>query len=175
MQIKRSKKKLSNKEKQFDDVFREFYKPLFLFARKIIPDSEIISDLLQDVFEKVWYKFEDLNSINNIQSYLFSSIRNECLNYIRRQKVKDEYYQYELKNKELELNHFSEDKSLYEDERLKKVNTIINNLPDKYKEVVVLSRLNNYSNKEISKELDIPVRTVETRLYRGLKKIKEEL
>ena len=106
MRTKRGIRSKGSKESKFDEVFRENYQALFLYASKFIPEKDIVADLVHDVFEKIWTRFEDIEKINNIRAYLFSSIRNECLNYLRRQKVKEDYINYETYNRENELDYF---------------------------------------------------------------------
>ncbi|VAW18156.1 hypothetical protein MNBD_BACTEROID01-2851 [hydrothermal vent metagenome] len=77
---------------------------------------------------------------------------------------------------ELELYHYkSGEKSLIEKEALVKIHSAINSLSDIHKEILVLSRFEGLKNDQIAEKLNIPVRTVETRLYRSLSELKQKL
>jgi len=166
-------RRATKEEDRFDAIFRENYKALFLYASKFVHDRDVVSDLVHDVFEKIWAKMNRIDEIRNLKSFLFSSIRNECINYIRKQKVREEYLNQEVYNAERELEYYSVHNSIIEDNRIDRLHSLINSLPDIYREVFILSRFDNLSNNEIADKLGIPLRTVETRLYRGIKRIRE--
>ncbi|RQP15710.1 MAG: RNA polymerase sigma-70 factor [Parapedobacter sp.] len=161
----------------FDQIFQKYYHSLFLYGLKFIKNENDVHDILQEVFVKVWenekYKLEE----THLKFYLFNSVRNGCLNYIRHQFVINRH----LENKKLslqlgELNFYkSGEKSLIEKEELEKIYTAIDSLPENYKEVIELSRFEGLKNKEIAEKLGIPLRTVETRLFRALSTLRKVL
>lgn len=161
----------------FDQIFQKYYHSLFLYGLKFIKNENDVHDILQEVFVTVWenekYKLEE----THLKFYLFNSVRNGCLNYIRHQFVINRH----LENKKLslqlgELNFYkSGEKSLIEKEELEKIYTAIDSLPENYKEVIELSRFEGLKNKEIAEKLGIPLRTVETRLFRALSTLRKVL
>lgn len=161
----------------FDQIFQKYYHSLFLYGLKFIKNENDVHDILQEVFVTVWenekYKLEE----THLKFYLFNSVRNGCLNYIRHQSVINRH----LENKKLslqlgELNFYkSGEKSLIEKEELDKIYNAIDSLPENYKEVIELSRFEGLKNKEIAEKLGIPLRTVETRLFRALSTLRKVL
>jgi len=76
----------------------------------------------------------------------------------------------------MEAVHYqSGEKSLIERENLKQINDAIDSLPDIYKEIIVLSRVDGLKNSEIADQLNLPIRTVETRVFRALSALKEKI
>ena len=162
---------------EFDRIFRKYHTSLFIYARKFVEDEDAALDLVQDVFALVWEKKKLSLDHEHLKAYLFNSVRNTCLNYLKHQQVVQKHqHNQRLWLAELELNHSkSAEKSLIEKENLEKIYRAINSLSDIHREVIELSRFEGLKNKEIAEKLNIPVRTVETRLFRALSALKEKL
>ncbi|HKJ41720.1 MAG TPA: RNA polymerase sigma-70 factor [Sunxiuqinia sp.] len=162
---------------EFDRIFRKYHTILFVYARKFVEDEGVALDLVQDVFTMIWEKKKSLTDDKKLKSYLFNSVRNACLNHLKHEQVIQKHQNSQrLQLLELELNHYkSAEKSLIEKEDLAKIYQAINSLSAIHREVIELSRFEGLKNKEIGKRLDIPVRTVETRLFRALQSLKEKL
>lgn len=161
----------------FDSLFRKYHHRLLLYARKFIDDESDALDAVQNVFVAVWEngKFRDQEDL--VQAYLFSAVRNSCLNYLKHQKIVRKFeHEALLEIREMEaLNYQSGERSLIESENLKQIADAIENLADIYREVIILSRFDGLKNHEIAVTLNIPVRTVETRLFRALSTLKEKI
>lgn len=165
------------KMSDFDSLFRKYHHRLLLYARKFIDDESDALDAVQNVFVAVWEngKFRDQEDL--VQAYLFSAVRNSCLNYLKHQKIVRKFeHEALLEIREMEaLNYQSGERSLIESENLKQIADAIENLADIYREVIILSRFDGLKNHEIAVTLNIPVRTVETRLFRALSTLKEKI
>ncbi|WP_321289958.1 RNA polymerase sigma-70 factor [uncultured Sunxiuqinia sp.] len=159
----------------FDTIFKEYHQPLVLYAHKFVNNEEISLDLVQDVFALIWEKQKLNLDEEHLKAYLFRSTRNACLNFLKHQKVMKKHQRFSALV-ELEIRHFeSGEKSLIEKESLAKIYGAIDSLSPIQREVIELSRFEGLKNKEIAKRLNIPVRTVETRLFRALASLKEKL
>lgn len=161
----------------FEKVFHTYHHRLFLYSMKFIDNESDALDIVQNVFISAWEKKKIFESEEYIKSYLFNSIRNSCFNYLKHQSVirkyENEIY-YRLKS--LELSHFSSGEiSLIERENIDEINSSIDTLGEIYKEVIILSRFEGLKNNQIAEKLNLPLRTVETRIYRALRLLKEKL
>ena len=78
-------------EKEFEEVFRYYYRPLFLFAYGYIMDEEEAENIVQSVFTEMWEKRGNLPGNLNLKAYLYSSVKHACLRYFRRLQLLDEY------------------------------------------------------------------------------------
>ena len=160
--------------KGFEEIFREYHHQLLLYSLKFVDNENDAGDIVQEVFASLWEKQKVLDENSSIKSYLYSATRNSCLNFLKHKKVVKKHEEHEARVKELE--HFSSsEKSLIEKEDIQKIHQAINALTDQYKEVIRLSRFEGLKNKQIAEKLDIPVRTVETRLFRALSKLRKSL
>lgn len=160
----------------FEQYFKDYHFMLVVYAQKFIHNEEVAYDLVQDAFLNLWRNFANLTNQKAAKSYLFTSVRNNCLNHLSKQTVQKRYTDESLQLKKEEINDYSTTySSLIEKEIEEKLSKAINTLPKKYQVPFRLSRFDSLSNKEIASTLNLPLRTVETRIYRALKQIKLEL
>ena len=174
----------ANQNKQFyladghlnlNELFYKYSQPLFYYALKFV-DEEVAKDFVQDVFFKLW---EDKNLIikSSLNALLFAMIRNKCLQYLEKQKVRNRYEESviaQIRQDEL-LFYSDENPSLIELEMQEQLQKAIDQLPEKCRVVFKLSRFQNKKNKEIAVELGISVKTVEKHITKSLKMIRIEL
>ena len=161
----------------FDSVFRKYHHRLYLYTLKFVENESDALDIVQNVFLSVWENKKFRIDEKMVQSYLFNAVKNSCLNYIKHRIVVRKFEQ-SLASElmEMEAIHFqSSEKSLIEKENLKQLEDAINSLSESYKEVIVLSRYEGLKNQEIAHKLNISVRTVETRIFRALTRLKEKV
>tara|TARA_R110002050_G_scaffold89774_1_gene188976 strand:- start:31969 stop:32547 length:579 start_codon:yes stop_codon:yes gene_type:complete len=157
----------------FEQYFKDYHFVLVVYAQKFVHDDEVAYDLVQDAFLNLWRNFASLSNPKSAKSYLFTSVRNNCLNHLSKKTVRKKYTEESLKQKTEEINDYQTAySSLLEKEMEEKLRKAVAALPEKYQQPFRLSRFEDLSAKEIAEQLDLPVRTVETRIYRALKQIK---
>ena len=159
----------------FDDLFRQYSKPLFYYAAKFV-DDEAARDIVQDVFAKLWSD-QTITIRQSLNALLFTMVRNSCLQQLEKQKVRNKYFESaKLKLQEEELRFYMEEKtSLLEQELENKLNEVLGNLPDRCRQVFTMSRFENKKNKEIAAELDISIKAVEKQITKALGTIRTEM
>lgn len=158
-------------EKAFRLLFDMYYQQLFHHALYYLSSKEQAEEAVSDVFFIIWKKRETLNKIENIESYLYTSVKNQALHYIRRTN--------ELEKDQLELYHIEiisdgsdPERKLLDWERRELVQNAINTLPQKCREVLRLVLSDKLKHREIAKLLDISEKTVEAHLATAYKKIR---
>ena len=159
----------------FDELFRQYSKPLFYYAAKFVED-EAAKDIVQDVFVKLWSD-QTINISQSLNSLLFTMVRNSCLQQLEKQKVRNKYLEStKLMLQKDELRYYMEEKSgLIEQELEDKLNEVINSLPERCRQIFLLSRFENKKNKEIALELEICVKAVEKQITKALATIRIEM
>jgi RNA polymerase sigma-70 factor (ECF subfamily) len=148
-------------DKEFQKLFDGFYVPLCVFAHKYVDDVELSADIVQDCFLKLWQIRKDFFYLHQVKSFLYTSVRNRCLNEIEHLKVVNEFTQKILKEKEEGFFH----DHVVEEETYRILTDGINQLPKQMKSIMMLA-LEGLSNGEIAGELNVSIETV-----RSLKKI----
>ena len=154
----------------FQVIFNEYYPALTVFARKFLNDHDLAKEVVQEIFVQLYEKRETLTIETSLKSYLYQSVRNSCLNRIKQDQTHQKHHE-EILRSAPEGTDWSD--SMVETELEQKIFKIISSLPPKCKQVFLLSRQEDMSNREISRQLNISIRTVETQISRALKTLRE--
>jgi len=159
-------------QKALELLFSIYFFRLNDFARKVIKDDGISQDIVLEVFAKVWERRAETESFN-IEAFLFRLVRNRCIDYIKHLKVVNNRMQdIQISSRYEELYRIdfigNEPYVLIEKELQLKIEQTIQNLPERCREVFILSRLNGMKNKEIAEKLNISIKNVERHLHRAL-------
>lgn len=164
--------RLRNKDKRaFELVFNEYYGLLKSYAFRFVDEVEEAEEIVQDVFVKFWEKCEKIAADSSVKSYLYRSVHNTALNYLKHQKVKDAYRQYVIGFMEEAAEEVKEEKTGVQERILAE----IDNLPPRCSEIFKLSRLEGLKYKEIAEHLKISIKTVEVQMGKALKILREKL
>ena len=171
MSDKIKNKDVFRKKQEYKNCFDLYYPSLCLFASKIVLDYSIAEDLVQEVFIKLWEKFENFNNEYAIKSFLYTSVKNRCLNHIEHNKVikKHEDIIQQTSSNDFEINN-----NIIEEETHRLIYNAINELPNQCKNVLLLS-IHGLKNIEIAEELHISVNTVKTQKKLAYKQLKINL
>ena len=164
-----------NDSQLFDELFRQYSKPLFYYASKFV-DETVAKDIIQDVFVKLWTD-QSITVNHSVNSFLFAMVRNGCLQYIEKQKVRNKYLESnKLMLHEEELRYYlSGNTSLIEQELEAKLSEVLSCLPERCHQVFLMSRFENKKNREIAEELGISLKAVEKQITKALATIRMEL
>lgn len=157
----------------FEELFRDYFVPLCSFAQKYIGDPDEAKDIIHHVFIGLWQKREEVDLSTSLKSYLFTGVHNRCLNFIRDRK---KLVHYDAPQHESELGDYLESRDFLEaSETEAKINRALDALPEKCREIFMMSRFDQMKYKEIAEKLDISIKTVETQMSRALKVLREKL
>ena len=167
----------SGDQKALELLFSIYFPRMNDFARNVVKDDVISQDIVQDVFVKVWEKREEIESIN-LEAYLFRLVRNRCIDYIKHVKVvSNRMQEIQISSKYEELYRIdfigNEPYVLIEQELKQKIEKTIQGLPERCREVFILSRMKGLKNKEIAEKLNINIKNVERHLTRALQTFRE--
>lgn len=160
-------------EVAFEGLFREHYAVLCGFARKFVKDSVVAEELVQELFTQLWDKRDSLHLEISIRSYLFTSIRNSCLNHLKHQNVRDRYADHA---RNLPVQMAPEPSQELETAELQaRIQLAISELPDRCGEIFKMSRFEGLKYDEIAAKLQLSPRTVEVQIGKALKILRQVL
>ncbi len=166
-------------QRAFEFFFNKYYDHILGFCIQFIYDKPESKGITQEAFLNLWLNKEQIETINGIESFLYTYAKSKCLNAIRDQKVKERYKSKTLNEKERALdfeilNSMNFDSmALVELEEL--IKKSIQDLPEKAKLVFYKKRFENKKNKEIAKDLNVTVKTVEAHMTSALKILRLKL
>ncbi|HET6558435.1 MAG TPA: RNA polymerase sigma-70 factor [Prolixibacteraceae bacterium] len=172
-------KALFDDEKMYEFIFKAYFPRLMAFTKKIIRDKNIAEDIIQDVFLKVWVKRKEIEE-ESFQSYIFTLVRNACLNHLKHQQIVNNY-QTKIEDTSREevlyyADFFSDPfhQTVYS-EIQHEIDKAIQELPEQTSRVFRLSRFEGMKNSEIAEMLNVSIRTVEKHNTKALQKLKDHL
>jgi len=163
----------SGDQTAFELVFRYYYPGLVIFASQFTLDTSSAEEIVQDFFVRVWERRSGLLSSNSLKSYFFTSVRNRCFNFLKRKKVELEVIG-ELQA--LANEHLLFDPDIYVASELQeKIRQAVDALPERCREIFVMSRFKGMKNDEIAENLNLSKRTVETQISNALAFLRRDL
>ena len=165
----------------FENFYITWYSRVKHFARDYVLSEEEAENITQDVFLDFYQKRESLDFHINVIAYLFTSVKNRCIDYLRRKLLEQEAasrmqedFDLSFRMKFDSLEAFDMD-GLSEDNIKDIIEKALNALPERCREIFILSKLEGKKQKEIAEELEITVKGVEYHITRALKPLRENL
>ena len=169
----------SGNEVAFEHLFRKYYYQLCVYAREYVKKNEIAEEVVEDVFCKVWEKKSEIEINTSLKSYLYRSVSNSSINYIKSKQNNSRHNSefIEIYENRIEIStslDFTSDNLLTE-ELQEKIKIGIELLPEQCKVIFKMSRFENLKYIEIAEKLNISIKTVETQISRALTKMRLHL
>ncbi|HEY8388465.1 MAG TPA: RNA polymerase sigma-70 factor [Parasegetibacter sp.] len=153
-------------------IYYHYFDTLFLYAYNVLKDQGLAEDIVQELFISLWNRRESLQIRTSLQTYLFTSNRYQIIKAVRSRVQNSSLFQ---NLEERILTSSDSDALLYSKELRDRVTKIVSQLPEKCREIFLLSREQQLSNTEIARKLNISVKTVENQITIALRKIREAL
>jgi RNA polymerase sigma-70 factor (ECF subfamily) len=132
--------------------------------------KEIAEEIVNDIMVKIWNKREELNRIQNLETYLFVAIRNHCLNHLAQYSNYHVMLEPETSRAEI-VNLNNPEREMEWKEIYARLNKAIDELPDQCRTVFKLIKEEGFRYKQVAEILGISPRTVETQLFRAIRKL----
>lgn len=169
----------SNSDESYEYLYDRYSCLLRSFAYSFLNDWTMAEDIVQESFIGLWAQKQELKTLNDVRNLLFAITRNKAIDYVRKRirnipiddYTEEDYFLYR-KSIVLENSDFS---SIELEDLKSHLDRIFVSLPDKYKEVFTLSRIDCMTNKEIAQSLNISIKTVEKRITATLKIYRDSL
>lgn len=152
---------------QFEILYKTYQPLLVKFANFYLKNEHDSIDLVQELFKNLWEKKQTLILPPNPKPYLLKAIKNRCFNKLSREKSflseSDGFMEKVFLENNTPIDIIESRQSA------EKIDKLINKLPEKCREVFILSRFENMSYKEIAETLEISIKTVENQIANALK------
>lgn len=160
-------------EGTFTEMYEEYWHELYMAGKRYVNDEDIAKCLVQNVFISIWERRRELIIHTSARSYLHQALNLKVLEYYRKQEVKERY---QLSNKlpETSVSNNTEQHISYK-ELISVLNIAVNELPQRCRQVYLMSRENGMDNKTIAAELVITEKAVEGNITRALASLRQRL
>ncbi|MDE5683448.1 MAG: RNA polymerase sigma-70 factor [Muribaculaceae bacterium] len=152
-------------KRRFETEFRKLYLPLGMYALRYVGDTDSAEDTVQNAFLKAWQAIGNGSDIADFKAFMYRCVRNECISFLRRQE----------RFVGIEDVPEVEDTDIDTSERDARIWRAIDDLPDRCREVFLLSKRDGLSNEEIAAELDISVKTVKNQMTKAFSRLRTAL
>jgi RNA polymerase sigma-70 factor (ECF subfamily) len=168
----------NNGEEFLKVLFKLYYSRLCSYATTLVKVRDVAEEIVQETFINFWENREAIQIDKSFKSYIFRSVHNNCINYLKKsevlrrqsQRMADEI----LYHNEVALRNFSFGiiDDLIAEEMEIRLDSVLNDLPPQARKIFMLSRFEQLSYMEIADTLKISVNTVKTQMKRTLIKIR---
>lgn len=164
---------MTDKYNTFTILYEQQYERLFRFALHFVSDYEDCEDILADVFVTIWENWDSLKTIDNLNSYLYTSVKNRCLKFLNKQNRFEEYV--EDLHIHLHLDENTPEVLLHTNEIKTMIENALNQLPERCKLIFLMIKEENLKYKEVADILGISEKTVQAQQIIAKKKMVELL
>jgi RNA polymerase sigma-70 factor (ECF subfamily) len=161
-------KDMNSKQTRYEALVRALHGDLFRYALWLVHDKEVAEDLVQETFLRAWRALDSLKDEKAAKSWLITILRRE--NARRFERKRFDMSEYEEMNV-VDADLPSQEQTL----EIKLVREKIAQLPEEYREPLVLQIIGGYSGEEIAELLQLNKNTVMTRLFRARNQLKDAL
>jgi len=151
----------------WNNLVRSYRNKLFAYAYGLSKDYEMSLDIVQQVFVKIYIVRNRLNPELSIKTYMYKSVYNEFINNVnKKKKIHRLHHNYNFDQIHMDENDPTENLNI---DKIQIINTLIDQLPKKTKQVFVMSKKRGFCNFEISEILKIHPKTVEGHITKAFK------
>lgn len=155
-------------KESFEAIYKTYYSRLYYYSFQFIADEETSKDIVNDVFEKIWLQRDELKA-DTLSSYLYTLVRNRCLDHLRHQKVEQQYAElYKLIAEE------DIDDSDWYEERMTRIEQIIAELGEPTKGIFTRCYFQHKKYAEVAQEYHISSSGVKKHIMKVLRLIREK-
>ena len=164
---------LQGRQEGLDHFFTLYYAALVYFARTLVEDAESARDIVEDAFLRLWQRRDVLGMQGSIKSYLYTSVRNGCIDFRRREKHRRRYLRQQLlqgEPTELPVVH-----RMVEAETLRLVHQAVESLPRQCGRVFRLFYMEGKPLAEIATEMNLSLSTIKSQKARAIQLLRKRL
>lgn len=164
----------------FEAFYKQWYPRVDNFARRYIADIQEAENVVQEVFVNIYERRDILSDDINLTVYLFSAVKNRCINYLTRKLRKRTVYLADCEQHYLDILslrtleqfdvHFPDETSIR-----KRLDEALEALPPRCRQIFMMNKIEGKKQKDIAEELGISINTVESQMAIAYKKLREGL
>jgi len=161
----------SGNEEAMEIVFKKYYSPLCNFINTYVNDHKLSEDIVVDLFTNFWEKKHKIEISISLKAYLYSMAKNSALNYIKKKRITLVNFDDINQNDIISDNKDIDEIDLKTKNQL--IDYIVNKIPPKSRQVLLLHKIENLKYKEIAELMEISIKTVENHMNKALKILHE--
>ena len=157
----------------FEDFFNQHKLKVMNLCYGMTHNSDCAEDLVQDIFIEIYSSAKNFQGKSKLSTWLYRIAFNKTVNYLRKEKIKKLFVNFETSKHNLQSDNRS-DFSLEEKEKIETLHKVIDKLPSKQKQAIILFVYNELPQKEIAEIMNCSLASVEVLIHRAKKLIKNK-
>lgn len=154
-------------------IFYNYFHELYFYGVKILPVADLVKDVIQEMFVRLWDRRESIGEVVNVKPYLLVTLRNELIRAAKENRFAE--MEISLKSEPFIL---AVDDFMIREESSKELNqrlvNSLNQLSDRQREVILLRFYHNLEFEELAEVMEMKVQSVRNLLFRSLEKIRKD-
>lgn len=158
----------------FRQVFNHFAGKLTLFAYAIVKNKEAATEIVDEVFVRIWRQRAELPQIQFLKTYLYTATKNSSLNYLSRKAHEQQLEPFDFINIQLQPAE-EPDQQLITAEIMARIQSAVEELPPRCKMIFKLVREDGLKYREVAEILHLSVNTVDAQMVIAVRKISEKV
>ena len=159
----------------FEWLFKQYYAALRIYAHRLVGELDFSEEAVAATFAVVWEKRTTIIFDSSVRSYLFRAVHNRCLNHLKQQQVRKKYERYLLDQPLPGIQTASAELALGAEDLRREIALALEDLPEKCRQIFLLSRFGHKKYHEIAAMLDLSPKTVEAQMTIALRKLRHHL
>ena len=175
------KRAINKDQTAFKELLDKYQDRVHMVVRKMVFDAQEADDLTQEAFIKAFNSLHTFNFEFSFSTWLYKIASNNCIDYLRKRKLKTFSMNSPVKQKDGETQQEYPDKvptvenDMISSETSKQIAAAIDKLPPKYRQVIVMRHTEEKSYEEIAEFLELPLGTVKARIFRARELLNKSL
>lgn len=170
----------SNLLGSFNEIYTAFYRKSYLFVKSYVHDDMVAEDIVSDALIKVWERMKQ-EPIESVPHFLFTILKNKSLDYLRHHKIQRSVHDSIIKtlNREMEIRtatlEANDPNDIFSTEVQQIIVSTLNSLPERTREIFMMSHFGNKHYKEIAELFHISVKGVDYHIVQSVKALRSSL
>ena len=166
-------------------IMKKYHDQVYNLLYRMVHTKDEVEDLTQEAFIKAFNSLQNFNEEFAFSTWLYKIATNNCIDYIRKRKLKTFSIDKPISSKDGEYSFeipdstFVPDRSMIENQRSRVIQDAVNSLPEKYRTVILMRHTEDKDYQEIADELQLPLGTVKAHIFRAreilYKKLKKKI
>ena len=155
----------------FERLFRDNYGKAYYLALRILHDDEASKDVVADAFELVWRRLQDCE-VDKLSSYLLTAVKNVCLDYIRKQNIRNRYVQANVQA--VGKQSFNPEEVDLHEEKIQTIIRSLDELTPRTQQIVTMCYVQRKKYREVAEELGISESAVKKHIMQALSYMRQK-
>lgn len=148
------------------ELYELYYRPLYRYGSRLLSDTDLVEDTIQDLFVTLWNTRQKLSDVKNVKAYLFTILRREIYRKVQKEELISDIYEFpELASLDEGNEYEHED---YEKWLVTRLTDMLKNLPERQLDVILLRYYENLQTAEIASIMGITEKSVRNTIYKAL-------